>query len=139
MADPPAAPPERDSRPQDVSSVQLRLPLFWTQNLQVWFHQIEAQICLYCITSETTRYYDVASVLPPDVASELSDVLSTPKGTTPYQHLKTKNSPIRFIRRPPHPSPLSHRQETRRFCALRLTLTRDPFALSRSSRSFTHT
>ncbi|KAH7957036.1 hypothetical protein HPB52_014495 [Rhipicephalus sanguineus] len=30
------------------------------------------------------------SVLPPDVASQLSDVLSSPSDTTPYQHLKTK-------------------------------------------------
>ncbi|XP_037560832.1 uncharacterized protein LOC119439943 [Dermacentor silvarum] len=78
----------RDSRPQDVSSVQLSLPTLWLQNPQVWFHQIEAQFCLY--TSETTLYYHVVSVLPPDVAGELSDVLSSPTGATPYQHLKTK-------------------------------------------------
>ncbi|KAL1482501.1 hypothetical protein MTO96_050319, partial [Rhipicephalus appendiculatus] len=28
--------------------------------------------------------------LPPDVASELSDVISNPSDTAPYQHLKTK-------------------------------------------------
>ncbi|KAL1443203.1 hypothetical protein MTO96_030397 [Rhipicephalus appendiculatus] len=59
-------------------------------NPQVWFHQVEAQFSLYRIASETTRYYHVASVLPPDVASELSDVLSNLSDTTPYQHLKTK-------------------------------------------------
>ncbi|KAH7970542.1 hypothetical protein HPB49_010008 [Dermacentor silvarum] len=66
-----------DSRPQNVSSWQRRFPPFWHQNPQVWFHQIEAQICLYRITSEMTHYFYVASFLPPGVASELSDVLST--------------------------------------------------------------
>ncbi|KAH7952450.1 hypothetical protein HPB52_023471 [Rhipicephalus sanguineus] len=45
--------------------------------------EIEAQFSLYRIVSETTRYCHVASVLPPDVASELSDVLSNPSATTP--------------------------------------------------------
>ncbi|XP_037512337.1 uncharacterized protein LOC119389205 [Rhipicephalus sanguineus] len=74
----------------DVSAVQLRLPSFWPQDPQVWFHQVEAQFSLYRIASETTRYHHVASVLPPDVASKLSDVLSSPSDTAPYQHLKTK-------------------------------------------------
>lgn len=86
----PATSTQQDSRPQDVSSLQVRLPPFWPQNPQVWFHQVEAQFCLARITSETTRYYHVASSLPPDVAGELSDVLSAPMGATPYQHLKTK-------------------------------------------------
>nr|XP_050042588.1 uncharacterized protein LOC126539800 [Dermacentor andersoni] len=51
---------------------------------------MEAQFCLYRITSETMRYYHVASVLPPDAASELSDALSNPTGATPYQIFKTK-------------------------------------------------
>ncbi|KAH7963577.1 hypothetical protein HPB52_021653 [Rhipicephalus sanguineus] len=47
--------------------------------------EVEALFSLYRIASETTRYYHVASVLPPDVASELSD-------SSPYQHLKIKNA-----------------------------------------------
>ncbi|XP_065291912.1 uncharacterized protein [Dermacentor albipictus] len=88
MTDAPEPSTKQDSRPQDVSSLQLRLPPFWPQNPQVWFHQIEAQFCLYRFTSETVRYCSVASVLPPDVASELSDVLSASTGATPYQVLE---------------------------------------------------
>ncbi|KAH7943774.1 hypothetical protein HPB52_011416 [Rhipicephalus sanguineus] len=44
-------------------------------------------------------------VLPPDVASELYGVLSSPSDTTPYQHLKTKVLQ-RFI-----PSPRAHLQQ----------------------------
>ncbi|KAH7944988.1 hypothetical protein HPB49_004565 [Dermacentor silvarum] len=76
MIDPPAPSTEQDSRPQEVSSVQLRLPPFWLQNPQVCFRQVKAQFCLYRITSETVRYYHVLSVLAPNVAGELSDVLS---------------------------------------------------------------
>ncbi|KAL1483680.1 hypothetical protein MTO96_033031 [Rhipicephalus appendiculatus] len=56
----------------------------------IWRALWLAQFSLYRIASETTRYYHVASVLPPDVASELSGVLSNPSDATPYQHLKTK-------------------------------------------------
>ncbi|KAH7967000.1 hypothetical protein HPB49_021200 [Dermacentor silvarum] len=78
----------QNSRAQDFSLVQLRLPPFWIQNPQVPFHQIEAQIYLDSIMLETARYYHVASVFPTDVAGDLSDVLSTPAGATLYQHLK---------------------------------------------------
>ncbi|KAH7973900.1 hypothetical protein HPB49_008085 [Dermacentor silvarum] len=88
----------------DVSLVQLRLATFRLQNPQVWFHQIEAQFCLNRITSDTTCYYHVVSVLPPDVTGELSDVLSTPTGATPYQHLKIKVLK-RFMPSECHPPP----------------------------------
>ncbi|KAH6925431.1 hypothetical protein HPB50_005322 [Hyalomma asiaticum] len=51
---------------------------------------VEAQFSLCRPASETARYYHVASALHPDVASELSDVLSSASDTTPYQYLKTK-------------------------------------------------
>ncbi|KAH7983480.1 hypothetical protein HPB52_012303 [Rhipicephalus sanguineus] len=66
MTDPNAPSTEQASHLQAVSMVQLRLRSFWPQNPQVWF------------------------VVPPDVTSELPDVLSSPSDTTPYQHLKTK-------------------------------------------------
>ncbi|XP_037557917.1 uncharacterized protein LOC119435011 [Dermacentor silvarum] len=80
----------QNSRAQEFSLVQMLLPPFWIQNPQVPFRQIKAQIYLDSIMLETARYYHVASVLPTDVAGDLSDVLSTPARTTPYQHLKTK-------------------------------------------------
>ncbi|KAH7982589.1 hypothetical protein HPB52_006033 [Rhipicephalus sanguineus] len=80
MTDSNAPSTDQASRLQDVSAVQLRLPSFWPQDPQVWLHQVKAQFFLYRNASETTRYYHVASVLPPDVASELSDVLIQPLG-----------------------------------------------------------
>ncbi|KAL1487018.1 hypothetical protein MTO96_008373 [Rhipicephalus appendiculatus] len=59
------------------------------QNPDIWFHQVEVRFSLYRIASERTRSYHVASVLAPDVARELFDVLSNPSDSTPYQHLKT--------------------------------------------------
>ena len=65
MTDSNAHSTEQASRLQDGSAVQLRLPSFWPQETQVWFHQVEAQFSLCHIASETTRYYNVAPVLPP--------------------------------------------------------------------------
>ncbi|XP_075526590.1 uncharacterized protein LOC142558328 [Dermacentor variabilis] len=96
MTDPRKPSTEQDARPKDVWSLQVRLLPFWFQNPQVWFPQVEVQFCLYRTASETTRYDHAASVLPPDVAIELSDVLSAPTGATSCQHLKTK-VPGRFM------------------------------------------
>ncbi|KAH6930499.1 hypothetical protein HPB50_014189 [Hyalomma asiaticum] len=73
---------------EDVSAAQRHHPSSWPQNAQVWLHQVEAQFSLYHIASETTRYCHVASVFPPDVSSELSNVLSNPSDIT--LHLNTK-------------------------------------------------
>lgn len=85
---PPPTPP-RPFRPESaVGHVAVRLPSFWPANPDVWFHQVECHFDLAGITSQLTRYRHVVSVLPPTIASELTDILSAPPQRNPYDALR---------------------------------------------------
>ena len=65
----------------------LRLSPFYKEDPALWFLQAEAQLGAKNITSETTKFGLVVSLLPGQVASEVRDLLTTP-GRTPYTDLK---------------------------------------------------
>lgn len=71
-----------------LSSVQVRLPSFWSKNPRAWFCQVEAQFHLRRITTQISRYYHVLSSLPPELADEIDDVLAAPPPPNAYDHLK---------------------------------------------------
>lgn len=72
----------------NVAHVAVKIPPFWNANPAVWFSQVECQFHLAGITSQTTRYFHVAAVLPPEVASEVTDILCAPLSAAPYDRLK---------------------------------------------------
>ncbi|XP_064478904.1 uncharacterized protein LOC135392140 [Ornithodoros turicata] len=72
-----------------VNSVAVRLPAFWPANPSVWFLQAECQFQLAGISTQPTKFRHVVSVLPPEVASDVADVLMAPMGETPYDTLKS--------------------------------------------------
>lgn len=71
-----------------VAHVAIRLPPFWTFNPKIWFLQAEAQFQLAGITTQATQYRHIVAVLPPDVALEVGDILSSPQADRPYDQLK---------------------------------------------------
>lgn len=77
-----------DSASADLSSVHLRLPKYWTADPEVWFAQIESQFCTYRITSEIRMFHHVVAALPPEIATEVRDLILTPPATDPYTILK---------------------------------------------------
>ncbi|XP_064470083.1 uncharacterized protein LOC135384829 [Ornithodoros turicata] len=93
-ADPTAYPPliafamQESSSTSNVSRASVRLPPFWPANPTIWFVQVECQFQLAGITTQATKYQHVVSVLPPEVASDVTDILCAPSGPTPYDTLK---------------------------------------------------
>lgn len=71
------------------TAAPLRLPPFWRQNPRSWFRQVEAQFQLRNIHAQSTKYFHVIANLPPEVASELDDVLSTVSLDDAYDVLKS--------------------------------------------------
>ncbi|XP_064468654.1 uncharacterized protein LOC135382311 [Ornithodoros turicata] len=71
-----------------VNHIAVRLPPFWPANPYIWFVQAECQFQLAGITTQATRYQHVVSSLPPEVASDVADILCALMGTTPYDTLK---------------------------------------------------
>ena len=71
-----------------AAAVSLKLPSLWTNDVETWFAQAEAQFALRDITNETTKFHHVVSVLSADVASKVSSILRSPPGHNPYTVLK---------------------------------------------------
>lgn len=46
-----------------LTAVTVKLPSFWTLNLEAWFQHPEAQCTLRSVTSSETRYFHVVSAL----------------------------------------------------------------------------
>ncbi|XP_075556504.1 uncharacterized protein LOC142588546 [Dermacentor variabilis] len=70
-----------------VAVLDVKLPLFWTGDPQLWFVQVESQFATRHITADSTKYHVVGS-LPPATASEVRDLLLTPPAENAYQTLK---------------------------------------------------
>ena len=68
--------------------VSLKLPIFWTSQLQVWFAQAKAQFEIRKITAEDTKYYYVVFALDQDTATHLLDLLSSLPDADKYKALK---------------------------------------------------
>lgn len=70
------------------SSVDVKLPPFWTADPALWFIQVESQFAARRITADATKYHYVVSSPPPSIASEIRDLLLSPPADKVYEALK---------------------------------------------------
>ena len=75
---------------ETITSVSLKLPPFWPSDPSIWFAQVEAQFQTRNITSQPTKYHHVISVLPPEIAQEIRDILLNPPTSQQYDYLKSE-------------------------------------------------
>lgn len=71
-----------------TAAVAVHLPPFWAADPLVWFAQVEAQFSLANVVSEKTKYGHVVSKLPPEIASDVRELLLNPPTTNAYTQLK---------------------------------------------------
>ena len=71
-----------------MGAVSIKLPPFWRADPHIWFAQAEAQFDTRQITQESTKYAHVISVLQPEVAQEVRDILINPPASKQYSTLK---------------------------------------------------
>ncbi|KAK4874343.1 hypothetical protein RN001_013703 [Aquatica leii] len=73
-----------------IAATTVTLPPFWGNKVELWFVMAEAKFNLASpkITREETKFYHVISVLPPEIAGEVSDIITEPPGDKPYTNLK---------------------------------------------------
>ncbi|KAL3197953.1 hypothetical protein MRX96_053852 [Rhipicephalus microplus] len=74
--------------PPTVSSVDNKLPPFWTADPALWFIQVESQFAARRIIADLKKYRYVVSSLPPAIASEIRDLLLAPPVENAYATLK---------------------------------------------------
>jgi hypothetical protein len=72
---------------EEIDNVALKLPEVWTEDIETWFVQAEAQFAIRKIKTEETKFYHVVGVLNHSTASRVKAVLRDP-GATPYTTLK---------------------------------------------------
>lgn len=72
-----------------AAAAPLTLPRFWIENPTLWFAQVEAKFALSRVTSPTTKYFHLLEALPPQVATEVQDILTTPVTATSFDALKS--------------------------------------------------
>lgn len=75
---------------QVCSSSRIKLPPFWTNSPEIWFHQAEAQFSIAKIRSDRTKYDYVVAILPLEVISNIFDVIQNPPNNNLYNNLKEK-------------------------------------------------
>lgn len=71
-----------------AQAVSLKLPAPWTDNIESWFHQVEAQFIIRKITDRKTKFHHVVSVLDSSIANRVSSILRNPPQDDPYRALK---------------------------------------------------
>ncbi|XP_031336309.1 uncharacterized protein LOC116165775 [Photinus pyralis] len=74
-----------------IAATAVVLPAFWPNRVELWFSMAEAKFDLAHpkITREDTRFNHVLTVLPPEIADEVSDLIIQPDPNTPYTKLKS--------------------------------------------------
>ncbi|CAB0032547.1 unnamed protein product [Trichogramma brassicae] len=65
-----------------------RLPAFWRSDSDLWFLQVEAQFNIHQVTSDSTRFNMILTVLDPETISEVSDIIRAPPAQDKYTTLK---------------------------------------------------
>lgn len=71
-----------------VAAVQLKLPVFYRKDPEIWFTLIETQFRLHNITTDATKFSHLCTVLDAEVASRVRTKILTPPAEEKYESLK---------------------------------------------------
>ncbi|XP_024890999.1 uncharacterized protein LOC112466887 [Temnothorax curvispinosus] len=71
-----------------INRVALKVPLFWTDEPELWFAQLEAQFTLGNITQDSTKYAYVLAHLETKQAKEVKDLIMKPPEENKYKSIK---------------------------------------------------
>lgn len=71
-----------------VDRVAVRLPPFWSDDVEVWFAQVEAQFAISGVKTDSTKYFMVIRELDPRTAREVRDIITKPPEKDKYEKLK---------------------------------------------------
>ncbi|KAK4874811.1 hypothetical protein RN001_014171 [Aquatica leii] len=79
-----------DTDPQrpEVHRVSMKIPPFWASDPEMWFAQVESHFQISGISSNETKYGNIASSLEVKYACEVRDILTKPSQTNRYETLK---------------------------------------------------
>lgn len=76
--------------PSAISRVAIKPPPFWKGNPSLWFAQIEAQFAISNITTDSTKFFHVVSVVESHILDSVSDIITSPPEDHKYETLKKR-------------------------------------------------
>ena len=88
--EPPASVSNVSPPTDEVATVSLKLPPFWTHKPNTWFNQIEAQFALKNISNDQTKYFYIVAALDADTADRIEDTIDNPPSCNKYDTIKEK-------------------------------------------------
>lgn len=72
-----------------ISKVAVRLPVFWPEETELWFAQLEGQFTICGIMDDDTKYAYVFTRVELQQTREIRDVIRNPPSTGKYKAIKT--------------------------------------------------
>ena len=78
----------KDAATSSIAAVNIELPPFWPAISRVWFRQVEAQFTTRGISQQRTKFDYVISLLAPEYAIEVHDLILQPPAMEAYDTLK---------------------------------------------------
>ncbi|XP_077508413.1 uncharacterized protein LOC144119740 [Amblyomma americanum] len=76
-----------DGPSSEVSALSLRLPRFSPADPQLWLAQVNSQFTIGRITTQAQKFHHVAASLPPEIATEVRDMLINPPASASFDTL----------------------------------------------------
>ncbi|KAJ3649311.1 hypothetical protein Zmor_021062 [Zophobas morio] len=75
---------------EQINAAVGSLPPFWNHKPELWFAIIEVKFDLANVTIEKTKYNHTVGALPPEIASEVADMITAlkPEDQQPYSKLR---------------------------------------------------
>lgn len=74
----------------DVAALSLKLPQYWPEDPQLWLAQVNSRFAVARITSQSQKFNHLVSALPPEIATELRDLIVSPPATAPFDTLTSE-------------------------------------------------
>ena len=71
-----------------LAPITVKLPPFWSDNIETWLIQSESQFRLKGITYSQTKFDYVMQAMSQSDTVKVLDLIRAPPATNPYQHLK---------------------------------------------------
>ena len=72
-----------------LNTVAVKVPAFWPDCAEAWFHQTEAQFALKGVSVSTTKFYYCISAFNRETAVQVLDLIRSPPAD-PYEALKAR-------------------------------------------------
>lgn len=82
--------PEQDTAYATVSRVAFKAPIFWENDPELWFYQVESQFVMADIKVDSTKFHAVIAALSSNVLSCIRDLIKSPPPTDAYKALKDR-------------------------------------------------